>query len=144
MSFEIENAIWSTVPYRIFASFKMVRGEMILKPSGGGPIAPSRVGPRLLMRAVLKSVWAEFQVKWRSFENFATEIAALVMPIVIGIWTGATGRGATVSVPLGDVDRFIVMASHSSSERMVVRRPVDSTMVALREAKSSTPTLQRK
>jgi hypothetical protein len=63
---------------------------------------------------------------------------------VIGTWTGAVGRGAIVTVPSGDLERFMEKAVHSVSVSMSVSKPVGSTIVALREAQSSTPTFQRK
>ncbi len=117
--------------------------EIILNPSGGGPIAPSKVGPRLRMSASLKATRESCQIWCRLLSYFATDMAALVMPIVIGLCTGGTGRAAIVSVPPGEVARFSDKASHSASVRISVKRPDGGMIVALLEANVSTLTFLR-
>ena len=71
---------------------------------------------------------------------FATDMAALVIPIVMGTCVGATGLGAIVSVPPGEVARFKGKLSHWLSDKMSVSSPVGVMMVALFAAKFSTLT----
>ena len=99
-----------------------------------------RVGSKLRIRADLKDTWASCQLRCRSLSYLATEMAAFVMPMTIGVWAGATGRGLMVSVPPGECERLSVELSHSVSVRISVSRPVGSTMVALLAAKFSTLT----
>ncbi len=118
----------------------MAMAEIILNPSGGGPTAPSKDGPRLRISEHLKLCWAVCHTMCRSFSYLATDMAALVRPLTIGTCNRNTGRGAIATVPPGDVDRFKGKASHWTSVRMPVSSPDGVMTVALLAAKFSTLT----
>ena len=67
---------------------------------------------------------ASCQIWCLSLLYLATEIWALVMPLMMGSWVGSWGRGAMTTVPLGVALLFAPYASHSASVSIWVSSPV--------------------
>jgi hypothetical protein len=138
------SATWSTAPYLASTACMISMVWTVLKPLGGGAIVPAKVGPRLRMSAALNFSRALCQVSCRSLAYLATLICALVMPPVMAMCVGRTGRAAMVSVPPGEVDRLGEYKFQAVSSKMSVRSPVGFTSVAASDAASPTWTFQEK
>jgi hypothetical protein len=110
-SSNLSKPTWSIAPYLAQTSAMIMRMGIILKPFGGGPMVPARVGPKHCTLEASACIIANFVVLPVGVLGHCNHIS--VHACNIGIWPGGTGLAAIVSVPPGEVVLFASYKSQS-------------------------------